>query len=78
METVRFPRAEIPRRGKNRASWPVGVAGLFIEIHEDPNNPPSDRPNMIPVDLMGALIGQLPALDELTKSREPVLPLQKG
>ena len=47
---------------------------LIIETHEDPDNAPSDGPNMIPVDLMGKLIGQLRALDDLSKSQEPVLP----
>ncbi|MBN9889825.1 3-deoxy-8-phosphooctulonate synthase [Salipiger abyssi] len=58
-----------------RAAVAVGVSGLFIETHEDPDNAPSDGPNMIPVDLMGKLIGQLRALDDLTKSQDPVLPL---
>ena len=58
-----------------RAAVAVGVSGLFIETHEDPDNAPSDGPNMIPVDLMGKLIGQLRALDDLTKSQDPILPL---
>ncbi|MBN9678429.1 3-deoxy-8-phosphooctulonate synthase [Salipiger bermudensis] len=57
-----------------RAAVAVGVSGLFIETHEDPDNAPSDGPNMIPVDLMGKLIGQLRALDDLSKSQESVLP----
>lgn len=57
-----------------RAAVAVGVSGLFIETHEDPDNAPSDGPNMIPVALMGKLIGQLRALDDLSKSQEPVLP----
>ncbi|MWD29906.1 3-deoxy-8-phosphooctulonate synthase [Aquicoccus sp. SCR17] len=58
-----------------RAAVAVGVAGLFIETHEDPDRAPSDGPNMIPVGLMEKLIGQLRALDDLAKSQEPVLPL---
>ncbi|MCR8550885.1 3-deoxy-8-phosphooctulonate synthase [Salipiger sp. P9] len=58
-----------------RAAVAVGVSGLFIETHEDPDNAPSDGPNMIPVDLMGKLIGQLRALDDLSKSQDPILPL---
>ncbi|MCJ7872779.1 3-deoxy-8-phosphooctulonate synthase [Phaeobacter sp. J2-8] len=50
-----------------RAAVAVGVAALFIETHEDPDNAPSDGPNMIPVDQMQALIGQLAAHDRLTK-----------
>ena len=33
-----------------RAAVAVGVAGLFIETHEDPDNAPSDGPNMVPLD----------------------------
>ncbi|MDN5788517.1 3-deoxy-8-phosphooctulonate synthase [Pseudorhodobacter sp.] len=53
-----------------RAAVAVGVSALFIETHEDPDSAPSDGPNMIPVDQMEALIGQLRALDDLTKSQE--------
>jgi len=52
-----------------RAAVAVGVSALFIETHEDPDRAPSDGPNMIPVDKMEALIGQLRALDDLTKSQ---------
>ena len=50
-----------------RAAVAVGVAGLFIETHEDPDNAPSDGPNMIPVDQMEALITGLVAFDRLAK-----------
>ena len=50
-----------------RAAVAVGVAALFIESHEDPDNAPSDGPNMIPVDQMGALLGRLAAFDRLAK-----------
>jgi 2-dehydro-3-deoxyphosphooctonate aldolase (KDO 8-P synthase) len=52
-----------------RAAVAVGVSALFIETHEDPDRAPSDGPNMIPVDKMEALIGQLRALDDLSKSQ---------
>lgn len=52
-----------------RAAVAVGVSALFIETHQDPDIAPSDGPNMIPVDKMEALIGQLRALDDLTKSQ---------
>ncbi|WP_281967042.1 3-deoxy-8-phosphooctulonate synthase [Roseovarius nanhaiticus] len=55
-----------------RAAVAVGVSALFIETHEDPDNAPSDGPNMIPVDKMGALIGQLRALDDLTKAQPEI------
>lgn len=50
-----------------RAACAVGVAGLFIETHQDPDTAPSDGPNMIPVDQMGALIAELCAFDRLRK-----------
>ncbi|MGY6705531.1 3-deoxy-8-phosphooctulonate synthase [Roseinatronobacter sp.] len=52
-----------------RAAVAVGVSALFIETHHDPDNAPSDGPNMIPVDRMEQLIAQLRALDDLTKSQ---------
>ncbi len=51
-----------------RAAVAVGVSALFIETHEDPDNAPSDGPNMIPVDRMEALIGELRAFDDLRKA----------
>jgi 2-dehydro-3-deoxyphosphooctonate aldolase (KDO 8-P synthase) len=50
------------------AACAVGVSALFIETHQDPDNAPSDGPNMIPVDQMEQLIGQLMAFDFLRKS----------
>ncbi|MGN0932160.1 3-deoxy-8-phosphooctulonate synthase [Falsigemmobacter intermedius] len=50
-----------------RAACAVGVSALFIETHEDPDNAPSDGPNMIPIEQMGALIANLRAFDALAK-----------
>jgi len=50
-----------------RAACAVGVSALFIETHEDPDNAPSDGPNMIHLHDMKALIGTLCAFDRLTK-----------
>lgn len=50
-----------------RAAVAVGVAGLFIETHQDPDNAPSDGPNMVPVDKMPALLEQLMAFDRIAK-----------
>lgn len=50
-----------------RAACAVGVSALFIETHEDPDNAPSDGPNMIPVDQMSGLIAELRAFDALRK-----------
>jgi 2-dehydro-3-deoxyphosphooctonate aldolase (KDO 8-P synthase) len=57
-----------------RAAVAVGVSALFIETHEDPDNAPSDGPNMIPVTKMAQLIGQLREIDDLTK-RQPAISL---
>jgi 2-dehydro-3-deoxyphosphooctonate aldolase (KDO 8-P synthase) len=50
-----------------RAACAVGVSAVFIETHEDPDNAPSDGPNMIPLPQMQALIGRLRAFDALAK-----------
>ncbi|MGR3501902.1 3-deoxy-8-phosphooctulonate synthase [Pseudaestuariivita sp.] len=52
-----------------RAACAVGVSALFIETHQDPDNAPSDGPNMVPVDQLGALIADLRAFDALYKKR---------
>ncbi|MGF1554376.1 MAG: 3-deoxy-8-phosphooctulonate synthase [Paracoccaceae bacterium] len=51
-----------------RAAAAVGVAGFFVECHPDPDNAPSDGPNMIALDDMGVLIERLAAFDRLAKS----------
>ncbi|MEM9763394.1 MAG: 3-deoxy-8-phosphooctulonate synthase [Pseudomonadota bacterium] len=51
-----------------RAAAAIGIAGWFIECHPDPDNAPSDGPNMIPIDQMPALIARLAAFDRLAKS----------
>ncbi|MFC3568462.1 3-deoxy-8-phosphooctulonate synthase [Paracoccus sp. TOH] len=55
-----------------RAAVSIGVAGVFIETHEDPDNAPSDGPNMIHLDRMPALVGSLMRFDALAKS-DPVM-----
>ncbi len=50
-----------------RAALAVGVAGLFIEAHDDPDNAPSDGPNMLPLSALPALLPRWKALDDLTK-----------
>ena len=52
-----------------RAALAVGVAALFIETHGDPDQAPSDGPNMIPLREMPALIAGLRALDDFMKPR---------
>jgi 2-dehydro-3-deoxyphosphooctonate aldolase (KDO 8-P synthase) len=51
-----------------RAAVSLGIAAVFIETHEDPDNAPSDGPNMIPLDQMEALVTSLMAFDRLAKS----------
>ena len=55
-----------------RAAVALGVAGVFIETHQDPDNAPSDGPNMVYLDRMPALIGSLMDFDALAKS-DPVM-----
>lgn len=50
-----------------RAAVAVGVAGLFVETHEDPDNAPSDGPNMVPLREMRALLETLMAFDAVAK-----------
>ncbi|MAU21768.1 MAG: 3-deoxy-8-phosphooctulonate synthase [Martelella sp.] len=52
-----------------RAAVAVGVAGVFIETHEDPDNAPSDGPNMVPLDDMPRLLDKLLAFDAIAKGR---------
>lgn len=51
----------------SRAAVAVGVAGLFIESHQDPDNAPSDGPNMVPLHEMEALLSSLLAIDKVVK-----------
>jgi 2-dehydro-3-deoxyphosphooctonate aldolase (KDO 8-P synthase) len=51
----------------SRAAVAVGVAGVFIETHEDPDNAPSDGPNMVPLDKMQSLLERLIAFDKVAK-----------
>ena len=51
-----------------RAAVAVGIAGLFIESHEDPDNAPSDGPNMVPLTEMPRLLEKLLAFDAVAKA----------
>ncbi|MHA1159088.1 MAG: 3-deoxy-8-phosphooctulonate synthase [Alphaproteobacteria bacterium] len=53
-----------------RAAVAAGVAGVFIETHQDPDNAPSDGPNMVQIDDMPDLIETLQAIDQITKARQ--------
>jgi 2-dehydro-3-deoxyphosphooctonate aldolase (KDO 8-P synthase) len=52
-----------------RAAVAVGVAGVFIETHQDPDKAPSDGPNMVPLKQMHALLAELKDFDALAKRR---------
>ena len=51
-----------------RAAVAVGVAGVFIETHQDPDKAPSDGPNMVPLKEMEGLVHRLIAFDRLAKT----------
>jgi 2-dehydro-3-deoxyphosphooctonate aldolase (KDO 8-P synthase) len=51
-----------------RAAVSLGIAGVFIETHEDPDRAPSDGPNMIPLHEMPAVVESLMAFDRLAKA----------
>lgn len=51
-----------------RCAVSIGIAAVFIETHEAPDTAPSDGPNMIPLDQMGALINSLMQFDALAKA----------
>jgi 2-dehydro-3-deoxyphosphooctonate aldolase (KDO 8-P synthase) len=51
-----------------RAAVAIGVAGLFIETHQDPDRAPSDGPNMVPLKEMEELLRTLVAFDRLAKA----------
>ena len=51
-----------------RAAIAVGVAAVFMETHPDPDNAPSDGPNMVPLSKMPSLLNQLVQIDKLIKN----------
>lgn len=51
-----------------RAAVAVGVAGVFMETHPDPDNAPCDGPNMIALKDLGALLSELKAIDAVVKA----------
>jgi 2-dehydro-3-deoxyphosphooctonate aldolase (KDO 8-P synthase) len=52
-----------------RAAVAVGVDAVFMETHQDPDNAPSDGPNMVPLNQFEALVAELLAYDDLSKAR---------
>ena len=51
----------------SRAATAVGIAGIFLETHQDPDNAPSDGPNMVPLKNLEFLISQIVEIDSLIK-----------
>ncbi len=51
----------------SRAAVAVGVAAIFLETHQDPDNAPSDGPNMVPLNKLDKLINQIVEIDNLVK-----------
>jgi len=52
----------------SRAAIAVGVAAVFMETHQDPDNAPSDGPNMVPLKQMPKILKQLVEIDNLIKN----------
>ena len=52
----------------SRAAVAVGIAAVFIETHQDPDNAPSDGPNMVPLNEMYSLVNKLLEIDKLIKN----------
>ena len=50
-----------------RAAVSIGVAAVFMEAHPDPDNAPSDGPNMVPFDELESLVNELMDFDRLAK-----------
>lgn len=51
-----------------RAAVAVGIGGLFMEVHQDPDNAPSDGPNMVRLDALESVLETLKQLDEVIKA----------
>ena len=51
----------------SKAAVSIGISGLFIEVHDDPDNAPSDGPNMVPLNEVKALLKKLTEIDKLIK-----------
>ena len=51
----------------SQAAIAVGIAAIFIETHEDPNNAPSDGPNMVPLNELTDLLKKLIEIDRIVK-----------
>lgn len=61
-----------------RAAVSLGIAAVFMETHEDPDNAPSDGPNMIPISRLKGVLKDLMAFDKLAKSSPRAETLAEG
>ena len=50
-----------------RAATAVGIAAIFLETHQDPDNAPSDGPSMVPLNKLENLISKIVEIDNLVK-----------
>ncbi len=55
-----------------RAGMAIGLAGLFLEAHPDPNNAKCDGPSALPLSKLEAFVSQMKAIDDLVKSFEEI------
>ena len=53
-----------------KAAIAIGVSGIFIETHQDPDNAPSDGPNMLHIDNLKKLLEKLKQIDKIVKDYE--------
>ena len=51
----------------SKAATAVGIAAIFLETHQDPDNAPSDGPNMVPLNKLESLISKIVEIDNLVK-----------
>ena len=51
-----------------RAGMAVGIAGLFLEAHPDPDNARCDGPSALPLDVLEPFLAQIKALDDMVKA----------
>jgi 2-dehydro-3-deoxyphosphooctonate aldolase (KDO 8-P synthase) len=56
-----------------RAGLAVGLAGLFLEAHPDPNNARCDGPSALPLEMLEPFLTQMKAIDDLVKSFPPLV-----
>ncbi|MGI9498475.1 MAG: 3-deoxy-8-phosphooctulonate synthase, partial [Geminicoccaceae bacterium] len=60
-----------------RAALAIGVAALFVETHQDPDNAPSDGPNMVPIGKLSRMLSVFQDFDRLAKSHPLNLTLKQ-